>query len=433
MSNRSLPEGTHTVEIVFADIFGLLRGKKVPIAFWEDVQRTGVRFANPPQYWGVRCDIADDNLSGSDIITPDIVVIPDPDAPIRAIPWRPGIAQVQGLVYDEAGELSLRCPRNAMIRMVDEYKAMNITPNIALELEFSLLNPETKQPYSDYINCYGMFDSSPNDAILADITQTLVEYGLPVESAMQEYARGQMEITLRYDEVVKAADDAILMRHAVKQLAAKHGAVATYMSKPFDDQSGNGLHVHHSLWSEGQPLFVLDEEGSGLAPIARNFLGGLQAHIGDFSLLGSWSTNDYKRRVPGAFSPTTEAWGGDNRTVAIREIKGGGSYRYEQRDASPGSNLYLTVAGHLAAGLDGIKNQLEPAAKCEVEADTDPAAVYLPRTVPAAIERFKGSRLAREMFSDTLVDTYIETIEYEYELVTKPVNHLERERYIGAL
>lgn len=425
-----LPEGIHTVELLFADVFGVLRGKKVPANQWPRVEHEGSHLPGAPLYWGVRCECPDESPAGGmDQGYPDMVIKPIPDT-LRQVPWRPGIAQVFCQIENPDGTPSELCPRNALISVLEEYDADGVEAQIALEMEFYLLDPVTHRPLITQMNTYGVYDSSPYDAVLTDMMKNLVEYGLPVEAGMQEYGTGQIEITLRYDRALKAADDAILMRGAVKELAAKHGLVATYMAKPFDEESGSGLHIHQSMWRDGKNLFDAPE---GPSEYAMHYLGGLQQRIAEFSLLGSWSINDYKRRQDFTLCPTTDSWGGDNRTVAIRMIEAEGSYRFEQRDPCSTANLYLTVAGQLAAGLDGVRNRVDPGPRCELNAYTDPNAKSLPRTVPAAIEALSESGLAREAFPALLIDTYIDTVRREYDAVTLPVSDLERARYIGAL
>lgn len=430
MTETLLPEGIHTVEMIFADVFGILRGKKVPAVQWPRAQHEGSHIPGAPLYWGVRCECPDTSPAGGmDEGYPDMVIKPVPST-LRTVPWRPGVAQVWCEIEDEHGNPSPLCPRNALVNVLGEFEKDGIDAKIALEMEFYLLDRETHKPLISEMNTYGVYDGSPYDAILTDIMKNLVDYGLPVEAGMQEYGTGQMEITLRYDSALRAADDAILMRSAVKELAARHGLVATYMAKPFDEESGSGLHVHQSLWKDGKNLF---DAADGPSEYAMHYLGGLQKRIGEFALLGSWSVNDYKRRQDFTLSPTTDSWGGDNRTVAIRMIEAHGSYRFEQRDACSTSNLYLVVAGQLAAGIDGVRNAVEPGPRCELNAYTDPNAKRLPSEVPEAIAAFSASDLAREVFPPLLVDTYIDTVQREYEAIMRPVSEIERARYIGAL
>ncbi len=430
MSETKLPEGIHTVEMIFADVFGVLRGKKVPANQWPRVEHEGSHIPGAPLYWGVRCECPDESPAGGmDEGYPDVVIKPIPGT-LREVPWRPGVAQVFCAIENPDGTPSELCPRNALVSVLGEFEQEGVDAQIALEMEFYLLDPETDWLLISQMNTYGVYDGSPYDAILTDIMTNLVAYGLPVEAGMQEYGTGQMEITLRYDRALKAADDAILMRGAVKELAAKHGLVATYMAKPFDEESGSGLHIHQSMWRDGTNLF---DSADGPSEYAMHYLGGLQRRIGEFSLFGSWSVNDYKRRQDFTLSPTTDSWGGDNRTVAIRMIEAEGSYRFEQRDPCSTSNLYLAVAGQLAAGLDGVRNRLQPGPRCELNAYTDPNAKKLPRTVPAAIDALNGSDLAREAFPALLIDTYVDTVQREYDAITPPVSVRERRRYMGAL
>lgn len=430
MTEAQLPEGIHTIELIFADVFGLVRGKKVPANQWPRVQHEGSHIPGAPLYWGVRCECPDDSPAGGiDEGYPDVVIMPEPET-LRPVPLRPGVAQVFCRIENVDGTPSELCPRNALINLLGEFEKDDVDVKIALEMEFYLLDPETQKPLITQMNTYGIYDSSPYDAVLTDIMTNLVAYGLPVEAGMQEYGTGQIEITLRYNGALKVADDAILMRNAVKELAAKNGLVATYMAKPFDGESGSGLHIHQSLWRDGKNLF---DGPDGPSEVGMNYLGGLRKRIGEFALLGSWSINDYKRRQDFTLSPTTDAWGGDNRTVAIRMIENHGSYRFEQRDPCSTSNLYLAVAGQLAAGLDGVRNKLDPGPRTELNAYTDPNVKHLPRSVPEAIEALKGSDLAPQAFPKLLIDTYIDTVQREYDAMTIPVSNLERDRYIGAV
>lgn len=430
MTEKDVPDGIHTVEMIFPDVFGVLRGKKFPVAQWERVCDEGSHIPGAPLYWGVRCECPEESPAGGmDEGYPDVVIRPM-NRPLRPVPWKPGYARVFCDIQNEAGDLSGLCARNALMSVLDEYAREGIEAKLALEMEFYLLDQETLQPLAKNMNTYGVFDPTRNDEILDDIMLNLQGYRLPVEAGMQEYGNGQMEITLRYDSALKAVDDAILMRSAIKEIAARHGAIATFMAKPFDEESGSGLHIHQSLWRDGKNLFDAED---GPSEVAMHYLGGLRKYMPELSLLGSWSLNDYKRRQDFTLCPTTDAWGGDNRTVAIRMIESNGSYRFEQRDGCSTSNFYLFAAGQLAAGLEGMRNQIDPGARCEKNAYTDPNANPLPRTVPEAIAALEGSELARKVFPQLLLDTYIDTVRREYEAVTVPVSDLERNRYLGAL
>ncbi len=434
VSAIELPEGTRIVEMIFADVFGVLRGKKVPAAQWPRVAHEGSHIPGAPLYWGVRCECPDESPAGGmDQGYPDMVIKPIAST-LRPVPWRPGITQVFCSLENPDGTPSELCPRNALISILQEYEKDGVDAMIALEMEFYLLDPETHKPLIRQMNTYGVYDGSRYDEVLTDIIDGLVAYGLPVEAGMQEYGTGQLEITLRYDKALKAADDAILMRNAVKELASKNGLVATYMAKPFNEESGSGLHIHQSMWRDGKNLFDgVGEAAGGPSEYAMHYLGGLQKRIAEFSLFGSWNVNDYKRRQDFTLSPTTDSWGGDNRTVAIRMIDAEGSYRFEQRDPCSTSNLYLAVAGQLAAGLDGVRTGVKPGPRCDLNAYTDPNAKPLPRSVPAAIEALEASDLARKSFPELLIDTYIDTVKREYDAVTIPVSDIERDRYIGAI
>ena len=167
-------------------------------------------------------------------------------------------------------------PRQALVRQIERAAAMGIDVQAGAELEFYLLDPQTGQPRDVGNDCYGLERAASFEHVLGPIRQQIDAIGIPIEQSNPEYAPGQVEVNMRYDSALLAADRVVMFRSLVKQLATRHGYLASFMAKPFIDLGGNGFHLHYSLWSEGQNIFC---DGGRLNDTGRHFLGGLQKRL----------------------------------------------------------------------------------------------------------------------------------------------------------
>ena len=211
---------------------------------------------------------------------------------------------------------------------------------------------------------------------------------IPIEASNPEYSGGQVEVNIEYGPALAAADRATLMRSLVRVLARKAGMNVTFMAKPWTDEAGNGMHVHQSLWRDTRNAF---SEGDGLSQVARHYAAGLLSRIREYALLGSPTPNAYHRRSDHTFAPTRVCWGADNRTLAVRAITDRPkSTRLEQRDAAADCNVYLALAGQIAAGLEGVREHREPPPPAVGDAYAREDLPDLPRTFLNAYELLDG-------------------------------------------
>jgi len=432
--SASLPAEIHTVDVVIADINGLLRGKKVPAAHWPHVADHGVAVGDVLWNWSPRCDIFDESVLATGV--GDIELVPDLDT-LRPVPWRPGTAMVLCDALRTNGDPDTRSPRGALKRVLARSAEHGFTVNCAFELEFYLLEPATLRPRETDIQCYSVLRANAYEEVMADIRNGLIAFGIPVEASNPEYAPGQFEVNVRFDEALRTADNCMLYKYAVKDIAAMHGWLASFMSKPYSNESGCGLHVHQSLWRDGSNAFA---DGGALSPLGRHYLGGLQRHMRDLTLFGSPTPNAMRRRQPYSFCPTTDAWGVDNRTVGLRVIHGKDeAVRIEQRDGASDSNIYLVLAGQIAAGFDGIEAMIEPAAESHADEYSEGLGNPLPMTVLEAADRLEASELARRTFDPAMVAALAGIARFEHgqihgtdgELVAE-VDDAERVRYAAV-
>ena len=424
----SLPEGTHTVVLGLGDLNGIMRGKRIPASHWENICKSGNAYSIALFAIDMSCDVWDTPYANFDNGYPDFHMFPA-TKPV-ALPWEPGVAMAFGRAEGMDHKQVPIDPRPVLERQVERAADMGIEIQVGTELEFYLLDPETNMPKDKGIGVYGLDRAAQLEHVLGPIRQLINEYGIPIEQSNPEYAAGQVEVNVRYCEALLAADRVVMFRSLVKQLANVHGYKATFMAKPFFEESGNGFHTHYSLWKDGKNIFA---DNGKLSDTGRHFVGGLQKRMAEASLCGSATANGYRRRAPYTFCPINTAWGPDNRTVALRIIEGSEtSTRVEKRDAGADCNPYFLLASDIAAGLDGIEQQTEPTEMTTGNAYEDADAAPIPTDLPTAIALARGSEWLKELMGDHMYELMCQQSEREQEFFMNQVTPMETDRYLDA-
>ena len=426
--NFPLPEGTHTVILGVGDLNGLMRGKRIPADQWPRICGSGNALAMSLFTMDMTCDVWETPVVGFANGFPDCHIFPM--HPPVAVPWEPGVAmcfaRAEGMDH---GPLTVD-PRQALQRQVERANAMGIDLQVGTELEFYLLDPDTGRPRDKGNDCYGLARAAELEPVLGPMRRELAEMGIPIEQSNPEYAAGQVEVNIRYDSAMIAADRVVMFRSLVKQLAARHGLNATFMAKPFIDESGNGFHLHYSLWSEGKNIFA---DAGKLNDLGRHFLGGMQQRMAEASICGAATVNAYRRRQPLSFCPVNASWGLDNRTVALRVIEGSDSaVRIEKRDAGADCNPYLLMAADIAAGLDGIEGKTEPTAITTGNAYEDDNAPPIPLDLADAISLARNSGWLRDVLGADQHEIWLQQAERELAFFNQQVTPFETARYLGT-
>ena len=427
-ANFPLPEGTHTVILGVGDLNGLMRGKRIPADQWPRICGSGNALAMSLFTMDMTCDVWETPVVGFANGFPDCHIFPM--HPPVAVPWEPGVAmcfaRAEGMDH---GPLTVD-PRQALLRQVERAAAIGIDLQVGTELEFYLLDPDTGRPRDKGNDCYGLARAAELEPVLGPMRRELAEMGIPIEQSNPEYAAGQVEVNIRYDSAMIAADRVIMFRSLVKQLAARHSLNATFMAKPFIDESGNGFHLHYSLWSEGKNIFA---DAGKLNDQGRHFLGGMQQRMAEASICGAATVNAYRRRQPLSFCPVNASWGLDNRTVALRVIEGSDSaVRIEKRDAGADCNPYLLMAADIAAGLDGIEGKTEPTAITTGNAYEDDNAPPIPLDLADAISLARNSGWLRDVLGADQHEIWLQQAERELAFFNQQVTPFETARYLGT-
>ena len=426
MGDFSLPDNTHTVVLGMGDLNGIMRGKRIPASRWQATCKTGNACCLSLFTMDMTCDVWDTPLVNFDNGFPDFHIMPA-TKPV-SIPWEPGVAMCFGTGLGMDHNPVPIDPRQALVRQVERAAAMGIDVQAGTELEFYLLDPETCRPRDIGNDCYGLERAAELEHVLGPIRQQIEAMGIPIEQSNPEYAPGQVEVNMRYDSALLAADRVVMFRSLVKQLATQHGYIASFMAKPFIDLGGNGFHMHYSLWSDGQN--AISDDGT-LNTTGRHFLGGLQKRMVEASICGAANVNAYRRRVAYSFCPTTASWGMDNRTVGLRVIEGSPeATRIEQRDAGADCNPYLLLASDIAAGLDGIEQQIDPSPMTTGDAYKNSHDAALPTDLDTAIRLARGSGWLASVLGDSQLEIWLQQAERESGFFRAQVTPFETDRYL---
>ena len=421
----TLPKGTHTVALGLGDLNGIMRGKRIPASNWDNICKNGNALSAALFAIDMTCDVWDTPYVNKDNGYPDMHLFPI-TKPV-SLPWEPGVA----LAFARAEGMDHKPvpidPRQVLIRQLDRAEKLGVEIKVGAELEFYLLDPETGMPKDKGNGVYSLERAAELEHVLGPIRNNINEIGIPVEQSNPEYAEGQVEVNIRYDEALLAADRVVTFRNVVKQLAFKHGYKATFMAKPFFEQSGSGFHCHYSLWKNGKNIFA---DNGGLSKDGKHFVGGLQKRMAEAAICGSATVNGFRRRQPYTFCPINTAWGIDNRTVGIRIIQGSDSAtRVEKRDAGADCNPYLLMATDIAAGLDGLEGKIEPDEMTTGNAYESEVASPIPTDLRDAIELARNSDWLKNVIGTDLYEIALQQSERELDFFNQQVTPFELERY----
>lgn len=428
-SEMDLPPGTHTIAMGVGDLSGIMRGKRFPASQWKSVCSDGNALSIALFSMDMTSDVFENSYVNMGNGFPDMHMFPLSQPVVT--PWEPGVAFCMAYAEGMDHKPVPIDPRTALVRQVERAAAMGFEVMAGTELEFYLVDAKTRLPRDNDIQVYSLSRAAELEHVLGPIRSQINEMGIPIEQSNPEYGPGQAEVNLRYDEALLAADRVIMFRSLVKQLAATQGYIATFMAKPYIDQSGSGFHTHYSLRKDGKNAF---SDGGKLNKLGMQFLAGLQRHMGESALSGSNTPNAYRRRKAYTFCPTNNSWGYDNRTVALRVIEGApAAVRIEKRDAAADCNPYFLLACDIAAGLDGIEQGMEPSAPCMGDAYADDSFQTLPLDLPTAITAARNSDFMKRVLGDDLLGVMVQMAEREVAFVANQITQVERDRYLGNL
>jgi glutamine synthetase len=284
---------------------------------------------------------------------------------------------------------------------------------------------------------YSILRSSLKSEFFNELFDQMEKFNIPLEGLHTETGPGVYEAAIKYDTILESADKAVLFKTGVKEIANKHGLIATFMAKINMQLPGCSGHIHQSLWDENKSvnLFHDEQDDNKMSKLMKSYIAGQLKCLPEILPMYAPNINSYKRLVEGAWAPTTLTWAVDNRTTALRAIPGGStSSRLETRVVGSDANPYLAMAACLASGLYGIENELTLQTPETIgNGYEDIKNGILPRDLNEATTQMKNSELAKELFGDQFVQHFTKTREWEWKQYAKQVTDWELKRYMEII
>lgn len=365
---------------------------------------------------------------------------PDVEArfPIDAVRpgWEPGTGVVVASI-SKNGKLNELAPRSILERVIGKWNELGYTPQIGFELEAFLFEPDGNRGWQpihtpgSYV--YGTGTAVDPSGTIQEIMETAHDMGIELESVNSEYDDGQFELTLRYDEAMRAADDAFLFRVMAKEIATKRGYLLAFMGKPITHRGGSGVHVNFSMSDEkGNNAFADDSDPDGISGLARQCIAGLvHDHVAMTALVAP-TVNAYKRLKPAQLNGYYANWGFDHRGVAVRipPSRGAGT-RLEHRLADGAASPHIAAAAALVGSLRGVEMGLEcpppESQDCITGVDAD---VSVPPDLGAALDALEEDKDFVSAFSPDYVEGFLAVKRAEWERFTAHTTDWELDEYL---
>jgi glutamine synthetase len=435
------------VKFAIVDIDGVLRGKVISTQKLQDVLNEGAGFCDVVFGWD-----SSDRLYGEAVeVTGWHTGFPDRLCHIdlstfRTIPWQKNIPFFLADFSGSAGAAGV-CPRTLLKKVTEEAASMGYTARFAQEFEwFNFL--ETPQSLHDkgYVNPqpitpgmfgYSLLRPALNSAYFDDLFTMLGQFGVPIEGLHTETGPGVYEAAIHHDATLAAADKAVLFKAGVKEIAHRHGIMASFMAKWNEALPGCSGHIHQSLWdADGeQSLFFDSDKPQYVSDLMRQYIAGQLYCLPYVLPLYAPTVNSYKRLVEGTWAPETITWAFENRTTALRVINTSPkAMRLETRVPGSDSNPYLAIAAALASGLYGIRHKLELTQPPSTgNAYLDKGYGTLPVNLYDATMAMRQSTVARELFGEAFVEHFAATRLWEWNLYEKQVSNWEIKRYFEII
>ncbi len=354
-------------------------------------------------------------------------------------------AQVLGTLFELDGSPARADPRHVLARVVERLQARGCKPVVAVELEFYLLERDDAGRLAPArgklsgrrggrIDAYGLGRLDDMSPLFDEVSAATRSLGLPLRTLMSEYAPGQFEMTLEHrDDALRAVDDAVMFKRAVRGVAARHGCVACFMAKPFAELAGSGMHLHASLAGPDGCNLCADEDPRG-SPMLRHAIGGLRTTLADGMAVFAPHANSYRRFRSMSYAPVAATWGVNNRTVGLRIPAGPPASRHvEHRVAGADATPYLVAAVVLAGMLRGIEREIDPGPPVEGNGYAQASPGDLPLQWWAALDRAAHSEFLADALGRGFLDVFLAVKRRESEKFGALVSDRDYEWYLDTV
>jgi glutamine synthetase len=411
--------GVRLVRFTYCDFSGVIRCKAVHASRLARRLREGVGITRAQMAMNLLEQLVD--VEGMEPVG-EVRLVADPET-FTVLAWAPANASVRCDQLNHDHRDWGACPRTFLKRAIARAADRGVTVRAAFENEFFLARRREDgrfEPFDD-APVYTTIGMDLVAGLVDDIVAALEAQGLQVETAMNEYGRGQQEIAIGYADALRAADNQLTFRDTVRGVAQRHGLLASFAPKPFPETVGCGAHIHLSVWDAAgeRNLLHLREDAYGLSELGRHVVAGILDHLPAVVALTAPSYNSYRRLQPGAWSSAFTAWGFDNREAAVRVVspfwgREEESANLEYKPCDPSANPYLALGAVILAALDGIDRRLDPGESCE----HDPARLSerertergiraLPSSLAAALDELEKDDLLGDALGGFMRRAYL--------------------------
>lgn len=429
--------GIAEVECIVPDINGIVRGKVVPAAkFLRMVEERSLRIPSSIFVVTVTGDYPDDPKIAAPA-DPDVVLVPD-FATIRVAPgYKTSTAYVISDAHRSDGQAVAVAPREVLRQVLRLYEERGWTPVVAPELEFFLTatNVDPDLPLQTPIGRSGRAESSSEpyglEAVneFEDLIEELYDFAevarLEIDTLIHESGAGQIEINFQHGDALELADQVLLVKRIIRQVALRHGIYATFMAKPMQNQPGSAMHIHQSIVDANGANIFADEQHED-SPLFEHYIGGLQQLLPQVTPLFAPNVNSFRRMKPVHDAPINVQWGLDNRTCGLRvPLSNGANRRVENRLPGADANPYLAIAASLLCGYIGMVERIRP--RDRITGSAYRLARTLPRTLYEALDRFEQCKPVRPYLGELFIDTFVAVKQLELDAYQEVISSWERE------
>ena len=424
-------QGIRHVRFELPDLHGTSRSKIVPLGHVESFAASGLNMYGGTVTLDTASSVVEGTLYNEEVLYADQRLIPDPET-AAIVPWAESTARLICDGYWDDGTPQRAAPRQVLKRLVERARELGYLVNAGLEYEFYVLDGETGEPTFGGIH---IFNSIRNTyvPVITQVLDQMPQAGIDIITANCEYGPSQFEINYSPSVGVAAGDAGFTFKNGVKAIARQLGYNATFMTKPFADQSANGGHVHVSLLDgdTGGNVFLDDDDPDGLSGVCRQFTKGMLDHSAASMALLAPSVNCYHRFVPHHFAPSNISWGVEDRTALVRAKNSHDENTHlENRLGTAIANPYLGLAAVVAGGLLGLEGGVPADPPGEGTAESRPEHEALPGSLSEALDALEADDAFSELLGSEFVEAYCAMKRYEVQRFREHVTDWERTEYM---